>query len=424
VFDERTYAFGASTLKLRFADILESTAEVLVSSDDFTLSMGGGISRAISRAAGSAMVLDARKSIPRRLGDVVVTTAGALDARYVFHVITIGSWKDHLDDTTIDDVVRGATARCLEIMDALDVSSITFPALGTGAAGFSVEVAATAMADVIADHLEKSSRELHVSLYFRAYAGMPELRYITFFEEFARRRPNIAKKLQTAEPVPEQPANTSEALSKLLELERERQRLEQDIVLLKAKNETASAEGLSEQLRANSEKRTDAAARDLIDRDPPLSVFISYAHADAHYREKLSQHLSTLKELGLVQDWHDRLITPGTDWDTDINGALDRADILVLLVSADFVSSGYIQSVELTRAFDRLEKGEVTVIPVLVRTVDLRGGRLDKLQRLPTGGKPIKSWPDEDEAFVDVVEGIRQAVEAQRRRVLAASEDR
>jgi O-acetyl-ADP-ribose deacetylase (regulator of RNase III) len=412
--DERTYAFGPSTLTLRFADILESKADVLVSSDDFMLSMGGGISRAISQAAGTGMVLDALKSVPRRLGDVVVTTAGALDARYIFHVVTIGSEPDDLDDAAIEQVVRRATSRCLNIVDALDVDSITFPALGTGAAGFSVEVAATAMADVIADHLEASSRELDVSLYLRAYAGMSDMRYIAFFEEFARRRPNIASKLRPARTAPDAPAISDESLAQLLELERERQRLEQDIVMLKANKETGSAEGLSQQLVENQEKRLDAAARDLVDRDKPVSLFISYAHEDAQFREKLSKHLSTLKELGLVQDWHDRLISPGTDWDTDINQALDKADILVLLVSSDFVSSGYIKSVELVRAFDRLEKGDVTVIPVLVRTVDLDGSPLSKLQQLPTGGRPIKLWSDEDEAYFDVVKGIKQAVLARR----------
>jgi hypothetical protein len=146
-----------------------------------------------------------------------------------------------------------------------------------------------------------------------------------------------------------------------------------------------------------------------------VSVFVSYAHEDEPFRDKLLRHLSTLQDLGLVQTWHDRLISPGTNWDTDINTAIDLADVLILLVSSDFVASGYIRSVELARAFERLQTGEVTVIPVLVRTVDLVGSRLSTLQWLPTGGKPIKSWNDEDEAYVDVVAGIRQAVEACRR---------
>src|SRR3954447_2647749 len=86
----RTYQVGSSTLSLRFGDILTSDAEVLVSSDDYMLSMGGGVSASIAAAAGTALELDVTKAVPRQLGDVVVTTAGALAARYVFHVITIG----------------------------------------------------------------------------------------------------------------------------------------------------------------------------------------------------------------------------------------------------------------------------------------------------------------------------------------------
>jgi O-acetyl-ADP-ribose deacetylase (regulator of RNase III) len=415
VFDERIYAFGSSTLTLRFADILNSPAEVLVSSDDFMLSMGGGVSRALAEAAGNAMVLDAAKSVPRRLGDVVVTTAGALDARYIFHVVTIGSWEDKLDDSGAEEVVRRATSRCLDIVDALDVTSITFPALGTGAAGFSMEAAAAAMADVVAENLQTSARKLHVSLYFRARTGMSERQYITFFEEFARRQPNIANKSAPAAEAPERPTAIGEPLSQLLTLERERQRLEQDIVALRATKESASADALSQQLAENQKKRLDVAARERVDRDRPVSVFVSYAHEDEQFLDKLLRHLSTLEDLGLVQTWHDRLISPGTNWDTDINKEIDLADVLILLVSSDFVASGYIRSNELTRAFERLQTGEVTVIPVLVRTVDLVGSRLSTLQWLPTGGKPIKSWTDEDEAYVNVVTGVRKAVEACKR---------
>jgi O-acetyl-ADP-ribose deacetylase (regulator of RNase III) len=87
---ERSYILGPSRLSLRFGDLLTSPAEVLVSSDDYHLTMGGGVSAAIRAAAGSGLLVDAQKSIPRRLGDVVVTSAGLLTARYVFHVITIG----------------------------------------------------------------------------------------------------------------------------------------------------------------------------------------------------------------------------------------------------------------------------------------------------------------------------------------------
>lgn len=93
--NRRTYRFGQSSLTLEFGDITSSDAEILVSSDDYMLTMGGGVSAAIRRAGGEAIILDASKKIPAELGDVVVTTAGALPAKHVFHAITIGvhGWK-------------------------------------------------------------------------------------------------------------------------------------------------------------------------------------------------------------------------------------------------------------------------------------------------------------------------------------------
>ena len=87
---QRTYRIAGSQLTIDFGSVLDVPTEVVVSSDDYQLSMGGGVSAAIRIAAGNALVLDAAKAVPREAGDVVVTTAGALPARYVFHVVTIG----------------------------------------------------------------------------------------------------------------------------------------------------------------------------------------------------------------------------------------------------------------------------------------------------------------------------------------------
>ena len=88
--DSRQYIFNKSTLTVKFCDILESQAEVIVSSDDSHVSMGGGVSRAILKAGGMSIMSDAQKMIPVSLGDVVVTTAGTLKhQKYVYHCITI-----------------------------------------------------------------------------------------------------------------------------------------------------------------------------------------------------------------------------------------------------------------------------------------------------------------------------------------------
>ena len=111
----RIYRFRDSTLTLEFADITTSQAQVLVSSDDSYLTMGGGVSAAIRRAGGNTIALDAAKKIPIKPGDVAVTTAGALRAHYVFHAITLGDEKEKLDPRQIVEKNHApvhATGRC------------------------------------------------------------------------------------------------------------------------------------------------------------------------------------------------------------------------------------------------------------------------------------------------------------------------
>ena len=81
--NQRTYSIGNSKFVIEFGDLTASTASVLVSSDDYMLTMGGGVSAAIRRAGGEMIMLDASKKVPVKVGDVVVTSAGALAATYL-----------------------------------------------------------------------------------------------------------------------------------------------------------------------------------------------------------------------------------------------------------------------------------------------------------------------------------------------------
>jgi O-acetyl-ADP-ribose deacetylase (regulator of RNase III) len=411
---DRTYAFGSSRLSLSFGSILTSKAEVLVSSDDYRLSMGGGVSAAIGAAAGSALVLDAAKSVPRRLGDVVVTTGGALDARYVFHVVTIGPRVVDGEPRPADaDVVRGATRHCLSLLGPLGVSSIAFPALGTGVARFSMSEAAAAMAEVVAEFLAESPTSLEVSLMLHARPGMSELDFVAFYEQFAVHAPRVAEGKVAPLVAPPPPVESAEpaAISALLELERERQVLEQRIVQARRHAGDSGLEGsLNAELLANQAKRLDVATQEQGDRSRPVNVFLSYAHEDKRYRERLVTHFATMMKRGVIQHWDDRAIVPGSNWDNEINTALDEANIVLFLISADFMASGYIDSVEIRRSFERHGRGEAILIPVLVRATDWRGTELSTLQALPGDGKPISEWPNQDKAYVDVVEGVARAV--------------
>ena len=71
------------------------------------------------------------------------------------------------------------------------------------------------------------------------------------------------------------------------------------------------------------------------------SIFYSYAHEDENLRGQLEAHLSALRRQGEIAEWHDRQIVAGSDWAREIDAHLDSADIVLLLLSADFIASDY-----------------------------------------------------------------------------------
>lgn len=146
---------------------------------------------------------------------------------------------------------------------------------------------------------------------------------------------------------------------------------------------------------------------------PPkaLQVFISYSHQDEALKDELVKHLSPLKRLNLIDDWHDRKIGAGDQWDMAIADALKNADIVLLLVSIDFINSRYCYDVEMESALDRERRGEVVVIPVIARNCMWKTTEFARLQATPTDGKAIASWADRDEALTVVAQRIQEVAE-------------
>lgn len=142
------------------------------------------------------------------------------------------------------------------------------------------------------------------------------------------------------------------------------------------------------------------------------TVFFSYSHKDEELRDRLEVALAGMKRQGLIEAWHDRGLSVGDDFDKGVRAELERADVILLLVSPDFIASDYCHDVEMARALERHERGEARVIPVILRACDWKHSLFGKLLAAPRDGKPIRSWPDLDEAFQDVVEKIRQALQA------------
>ena len=117
------------------------------------------------------------------------------------------------------------------------------------------------------------------------------------------------------------------------------------------------------------------------DSSTPVEVFYSYAHEDEALCNELEKHLSLLQRQRLITAWHDRHILPGTDWAQAIDEHLERASVILLLISADFLASDYCYGIEMQRALERHQANEARVIPILLRPVDLERGPLSHTSR-------------------------------------------
>jgi hypothetical protein len=138
-----------------------------------------------------------------------------------------------------------------------------------------------------------------------------------------------------------------------------------------------------------------------------LQVFVSYSKADLAHLEALKKHLTVLRREGSLLAWDDTQLVPGEEWDSRIRQQLSTADIIILLVSSDFMATEYIWE-EINIAIERHERGEAIVVPVIVRACDWTSAPFSRFSALPAKGKPITKWSDPDEAWSLVVKGLRE----------------
>ncbi len=148
-----------------------------------------------------------------------------------------------------------------------------------------------------------------------------------------------------------------------------------------------------------------------LEREGGTFVFFSYAHRDKGFRDRLEEHLSNLKYRGLITTWYDREISAGEEWAQQIDLSLNKAQVILLLISASFMASEYCYSIEMLRALERHERQEAVVIPILLRPVLYTDAPFARLQMLPTNGKPIVLWRDRDSAFVDIAYAIEKVAQ-------------
>ncbi len=142
-----------------------------------------------------------------------------------------------------------------------------------------------------------------------------------------------------------------------------------------------------------------------------IEVFYAYAREDEAWVQELEKHLSLLQRQGIISTWHPRLIAAGADWQhvTDIH--FQKASIILLLISPDFLASDYCYGKEMRRALQREQEKGVCVIPILLRPVDWQHAPFAHLRPLPPDATFLTEWPNLDRAFAEVTTGIRRTIE-------------
>jgi hypothetical protein len=148
-----------------------------------------------------------------------------------------------------------------------------------------------------------------------------------------------------------------------------------------------------------------------------VKVFTSYARKDADIKEEFDVHMAMVKRDPIVDIWSDEDIEIGSEWDDSIKSKLLDADVILLLVSPRFLASRYIFDVEITEAMKKHENKEAFVVPIILKPCDWQQTDFAKLQALPRNATPVVQWPNGlDDAFVNVVKGIKQVIAAAQRR--------
>ena len=143
----------------------------------------------------------------------------------------------------------------------------------------------------------------------------------------------------------------------------------------------------------------------------PVKLFYSYSHKDMELCDELETHLKSLHDLGVISTWYDRKIELGAKWEKSIEDNLNAADIILLLISANFLSSDSCKK-EKEQAMKRYGTGEVKVIPISLEPCHPDGQDFMELQGLPSDFKPVTTWNNRNQAFAEIAKGIREAAES------------
>ena len=190
--ESRTYKFNNSTVKIIFGDLISSKTDVMVISGSIGIPMLGGLPEYIKKHAGKSTFDDASKHSDAKLGDVVVTSAGDLPHKYLFHAVTVDFWKKvipNIEEENLNGayqyIISHVYRKCIRLLTAMELDSIAFPCLGVGMGNMPLRAVAKATAEIISQLLLRTNKKIRVEIYIKDTYGVYEnLNYLPFFEYF------------------------------------------------------------------------------------------------------------------------------------------------------------------------------------------------------------------------------------------------
>ena len=146
----------------------------------------------------------------------------------------------------------------------------------------------------------------------------------------------------------------------------------------------------------------------------PLNIFISYSHEDEPMKKQLEKFLITLKRDKDISVWQDRELEGGKEYAKEILAELNAANIILLLISQDFIASDFIYDIELKYAMERHENGTARVIPIILRDCDWQNLVFGKLVALPNDGTAVVDFKNSDTAYKNIAQEILRVVKHMR----------
>ncbi len=142
-----------------------------------------------------------------------------------------------------------------------------------------------------------------------------------------------------------------------------------------------------------------------------IKAFISYSHEDSRFRTALLKHLESINKLFDIDLWYDGEIDAGGHIEEEVIAALDNADIILLLISENYISSNFCYNIEMERAFKREQQKQCIIVPILLKDASLNEAMpFYNLKTLPTDRKPVTSFHPHNKGYADITDQLTKII--------------